>query len=225
MAKNEVAGAVHLADAGVTRGSGKRRRRSQGERSEEMRERVAHATFEVIAARGFSGLRTAAVAEQAGVSQGALLHHFETKDGLTLATVEYAFARASAKTEQIIEAGLAKGEDPIDLMLNDFRLYFFNDDFWVSLDITINASKDPELRGGIREIVPRYRLGVYRRWVDILSENGWSTTDAQEIVRMSAAITTGLGIRTLFDDVDAYLNPTLLKWRKMIADTWPRKKS
>lgn len=201
----------------------KRPRRSQGERSEEMRERVAHATFEVIAARGFSGLRTAAVAEQAGVSQGALLHHFETKHGLTLATVEYAFARASAKTEEIIEEGLAKGEDPLDLMLNDFRLYFFNDDFWVSLDITINASKDPELKDGIREIVPRYRLGVYRRWVGILSDNGWSTSDAEEIVRMSAALTTGLGIRTLFDDVDAYLSPTLQKWRQMVGDTWPRK--
>src|SRR3546814_10907927 len=96
-----------------------------------MRERVAHATFEVIAARGFSGLRTAAVAEQAGVSQGALLHHFETKNGLTLATVEFAFARASAKTEAIIAQGLAKGIDPIDMMLSDFRLFFFNDDFWV----------------------------------------------------------------------------------------------
>src|SRR3546814_20932685 len=76
-------------------------------------------------------------------------------------------------------------------MLNDFRLYFFNDDFWVSLDITINASKDPELKGGIREIVPRYRLGMYRRWVGILSEQGWSTADAEEIVRMSAGLTTG----------------------------------
>lgn len=43
-----------------------------------MRERVADAAFEVIAARGFSGLRTAAVAEQAGVSQGALLQTWGT---------------------------------------------------------------------------------------------------------------------------------------------------
>lgn len=200
----------------------KRPRRSQGERSEEMRERVAQATFDVIAARGYSAMRYAAVAEQAGVSQGALLHHFETKDVLTLATVEFAFARASGKTEEIIEAGLAKGEDPIGLMLKDFALYFFNDDFWVSLDITINASKDPELKGGIREIVPRYRLGVYRRWVGILSENGWSVADAEEIVRMSAALTTGLGIRTLFDDVDAYLDTTIAKWRSMVDATWPR---
>lgn len=188
-----------------------------------MRERVAHATFKVLAARGYSALRTAAVAEQAGVSQGALLHHFETKDGLTLATVEYAFARASKKTEEIIETGLARGEDPIDLMLGDFRLYFFNDDFWVSLDVTINASKIAELKEGIREIVPRYRLGVYRRWVGILTDHGWTQADAEEIVRMSAALTTGLGIRTLFDDVDAYLDATIAKWRAMIDATWPRK--
>lgn len=202
----------------------KRPRRSQGERSGEMRERLAQATFDIIAARGFSSLRTAAVAERAGVSQGALLHHFETKDGLTLATVEYAFAQASATTEEIIADGLAMGVDPIDLMLRDFRTYFFNDDFWVSLDITINASKDPALKEGIREIVPRYRLGVYRRWVGILSENGWSLADAEEIVRMSAALTTGLGIRTLFDDVDAYLDVTLAKWRDMVTATWPRSK-
>lgn len=189
-----------------------------------MRERLAKATFDIIAARGFSSLRTAAVAEQAGVSQGALLHHFETKDGLTLATVDYAFAQASAKTEAIIAEGLASGIDPIDLMLSDFRTYFFDDDFWVSLDITINASKDPALKEGIREIVPRYRLGVYRRWVGILSENGWSVADAEEIVRMSAALTTGLGIRTLFDDVDAYLDTTLAKWREMVRSTWPRAK-
>src|SRR3546814_13083692 len=80
----------------VPDGGVKRPRRSQGERSEELRERVAHATFEVIAARGFSGLRTAAVAEQAGVSPGATLHHSAPKHGLKPAPIENAFAPASA---------------------------------------------------------------------------------------------------------------------------------
>ncbi len=187
-----------------------------------MRARLARAAFEVIAERGHSALRTAAVAERAGVSQGAQVHHFATKDGLTLAAVEYAFARASARTEAVIAEGLAAGDDPIALMLHDFRLYFFSDDFWVSLDITINGSKTPALAEGIREIVPRYRLGVYARWVGILSRSGWAEADAHEIVRMSAALITGMGIRTLFDDVGAYLDTTLARWRDMIAATWPR---
>ena len=200
----------------------KRGRRTQNERSEEMRERLARAAFEVIAERGHSAYRTAAVAERAGVSQGAQVHHFATKDGLTLAAVEYAFAHASAKTEAVIAEGIAAGDDPIDLMLSDFRLYFFNDDFWVSLDITINGAKTPALKDGIREIVPRYRLAVYRRWVGILIDAGWAEADAHEIVRMSAALVTGLGIRTLFDDVGAYLDTTLTRWRNIVLATWPK---
>ena len=199
-----------------------RTRRSQVERSEEMRERLARAAFDVIAERGHSAYRTAAVAERAGVSQGAQVHHFATKDGLTLAAVDFAFAQASAKTEAIIAEGLAAGDDPLDLMISDFRLYFFNDDFWVSLDIAINGSKTPALKDGIREIVPRYRLGVYRRWVGILTDAGWAETHAHEIVRMSAALVTGLGIRTIFDDVTVYLDATLLRWKAMVLATWPR---
>lgn len=187
-----------------------------------MRELLARAAFEVIAERGHSAYRTAAVAERAGVSQGAQVHHFATKNGLTLAAVEYAFSQASERTEEIIAEGVAAGDDVIDLMLNDFRLYFFNDDFWVSLDITINASKTPALKEGIREIVPRYRLGVYRRWVDILIDAGWAEPDAHEIVRMSAALVTGMGIRTLFDEVAVYLDATLARWKAMIMKTWPK---
>lgn len=198
------------------------KRRSQVERSEEMRERLARAAFEVIAERGHSAYRTAAVATRAGVSQGAQVHHFATKDGLTLAAVEHAFAHASARTDEIIAEGLAAGDDVLDLMLSDFRLYFFNDDFWVSLDIAINGSKTPALQAGIREIVPRYRLGVYRRWVGILLDAGWNEADSHEIVRMSAALVTGMGIRTLFDDVNAYLDTTLARWKAMVLATWPK---
>src|SRR3546814_19806100 len=111
----------------VSDGGVKRQRRSQGERSEELRERVAHATFEVIAARGFSGLRTAAVAGQAGVSPGALLHHFETKNGLALATVDFAFPRPPAQPEAALTQGLAWGIDPGGLITYGLRHFFFTE--------------------------------------------------------------------------------------------------
>ena len=188
-----------------------------------MRIRLARAAFEVIAERGHSAYRTAAVADRAGVSQGAQVHHFATKDGLTLAAVDYAFAHATERTEEIIAEGIAAGDDPLDLMISDFRLYFFNDDFWVSLDIAINGAKTPALKDGIREIVPRYRLAVYRRWVGILVDAGWAESHAHEIVRMTAALVTGLGIRTIFDDVNAYLETTLARWKAMVLATWPQR--
>src|SRR5882672_10955866 len=79
------------AGAAAGAASPQRRRRSQVERSSEMRERLLEATARVLRERGFAGLRTEEVSEVAGVSRGAQLHHFPTKDSLVLATAEYIF--------------------------------------------------------------------------------------------------------------------------------------
>src|SRR6202453_459018 len=71
-----------------------RRRRTQAERSEETRTRILKAAANLIRKRGYARFRTAEVAEEAGLSRGAQLHHFPTKDSLVVATLEYVFEQA-----------------------------------------------------------------------------------------------------------------------------------
>ena len=52
------------------------RRRTQAERSEETRTRILKAAANLIRKRGYARFRTAEVAEEAGLSRGAQLHHF-----------------------------------------------------------------------------------------------------------------------------------------------------
>ena len=54
-----------------------------------MRARLMEATVELLVERGFSGTSTTLVSERAGVSRGAQLHHFPTKNDLVLAAVEH----------------------------------------------------------------------------------------------------------------------------------------
>lgn len=187
-----------------------------------MRARLAKAAYEVIAEGGHSRFRTAAVAERAGVSQGAQTHHFPNKDALTLAAIEYAFAAASNRTAAMVERGLAEGEDAIRLMIEDFKLFFMGDEFWVALDITIDESKHAELATAIRPIVNRYRRPVYDRWTEILARDGWSREDAVTMVRMTAALMAGFGMRTLWEDVESYLSGVLAEWRTMLERQFPR---
>ena len=56
------------------------RRRTQAERTEETRTRILKAASELIRRRGYARFRTADVAAEAGLSRGAQLHHFPTKD-------------------------------------------------------------------------------------------------------------------------------------------------
>src|SRR5262245_35337658 len=70
-------------------------RRTQAERTEATRRKILDAALSLLGRRGYAGLRTADVADAAGVSKGAQSHHFPSKDALVVAVVEHVFRRAS----------------------------------------------------------------------------------------------------------------------------------
>jgi len=218
------AGGLSLAPKKETKGGGTsipRQRRTQAERSEEMRARLAKAAFDVIADRGHSALRTAAVAARAGVSQGAQVHHFSTKERLTIAALEYAFAAANDASARRL-ASIGPGENPLPLLLEDLREFFTSDKYWVSLDIAIDGSKNANAASDIRSIVRRYRSPVYKRWAVALSQAGWSDECSEEIVRTASSLMAGVSMRSLWEDVEVYLDDFVAKAEQMLQSMWPR---
>ncbi|WP_158673889.1 TetR/AcrR family transcriptional regulator [Streptomyces klenkii] len=63
--------------------------RRQEERSAATRRALLDATVNCLAELGYTGTTSAAVAERAGLSRGAQLHHFGTRDQLVVAAVEH----------------------------------------------------------------------------------------------------------------------------------------
>jgi AcrR family transcriptional regulator len=191
-------------------------RRSNAERSEQMRARLAQAAYEVIAERGHSAFRTAAVVAHAGVSQGALLHHFPNKEAMTLAAIEYALQRANTASMARIAAAGSNAHTVLRIMAEDFREFFMGDRFWVSLDITMDAAKDTAITPAIRRIVDRERRPVYGEWVECLMRCGWDRHRAAEVVPMTAALISGYAIRTLWNDDDNALDVALDRWFRFV---------
>ncbi|UVO11358.1 TetR/AcrR family transcriptional regulator [Mycobacterium sp. SVM_VP21] len=64
-------------------------RRTQAERSAAMRTRLLDATIECLVSYGYSGTTTPRIAELAGVTRGAQIHHFRSKEDLVVAAVEH----------------------------------------------------------------------------------------------------------------------------------------
>ena len=196
------------------------KRRTQAERSEEMRAKLAKAAFEVIAERGHSAFRTAAVAARAGVSQGAQVHHFATKDGLTLAALDYALSEAfRASVRRLVS--IPPGTNPLPYLLSDLREFFLGKHYWVALDIAIDGSKNLALAGDIRQIARSYRGPVYAKWAQVLVDAGWGKNDAEEIVRMIASTLAGIGMRSLWENIEPYIEATIIRVEEMILATWP----
>ena len=72
-------------------------RRTNEERSAETRARLLEATTECLVELGYSNTTTTAIAERAGVSRGAQLHHYPTKAELVTAAVEHLCERLDAE--------------------------------------------------------------------------------------------------------------------------------
>jgi AcrR family transcriptional regulator len=90
------AGAKHAATPGPR---ARRPRRTQAERSAEATEKLLAAASACLTRYGYAATSITEIAEQAGMSRGALQHHFETKADLLFAV----FARFSASLVAALE--------------------------------------------------------------------------------------------------------------------------
>lgn len=187
-------------------------RRTQAERSEAMRARIAAAAFATAAAGGPSALRMRSVAEAAGISQGALLHHFPDKNALVLAAIGQALSTeedegALACTGTSTDPAVVLGE-----MLAEFRQFFFSDRFWVAISITLEVAKDSDFNPIVRETVTRLRQPVYAGWEQRLVASGWTAQAAARTVRSGASMMSGAAIRRFWAEPDDITDEVERQW-------------
>ena len=78
-----------------------RTRRSQAERTAETRARIMRAVVECIDERGFPRTTASEITRRAGVTWGAVQHHFGDKDGILAAVLEDSFNRFAARVGDV----------------------------------------------------------------------------------------------------------------------------
>ena len=180
-----------------------------------MRQRLSQAAFDVICEIGFANFRTSAVSKRAGVSQGAQLHHFPTKNSLAVAALEYAFQKSFETFQQNL-ATSAEGEELIDLILKDFADFYLSDYFMVALDILMGGGRNQELRDEITELSRKNRDTVERYWLERLVDDGWSLTMAEDVLALSHSLVRGFSTRALIREPGEKFTRLLNRWRTMV---------
>jgi AcrR family transcriptional regulator len=126
-------------------------RRSQAERSAATREALLDAAIECLIEHGYSRTTTAMVAERAGLSRGAHLHHFQTRDALVAAGAEHLIEKRKdflRTLEADLPAGRQGIERGLDLMFEGFSSPLYQ----VALDLWTDARTDEALRSQLVEV-------------------------------------------------------------------------
>lgn len=132
-----------------------KRKMRQEERSAAMRERLLDATVECLVRRGYGGTTTIEVAERAGVSRGAMLHHFPSRAELVGAAIDHLATRRIARF--VSEASEFPDDDTLpERILALLWAQFESDSFDAALELSIAARTDPELRALIAPLEARF---------------------------------------------------------------------
>ena len=119
-------------------------RRTQEQRSAETRARLLDATIECLVRYGYTGTTTPRVAEMAGVTRGAQVHHFGSKNDLVIAALQHLAAKRTAAVVGNV-ADLATTEDPIGEVLDLLWDLHQGPMFVAAVELWVAGRTDPAL--------------------------------------------------------------------------------
>lgn len=173
-------------------------RTPQAERTAAMRQRLMEATIDSLVELGWAGTSTTVVSQRAGVSRGAQLHHFPSKQTLVVAAVEHLTERrrhAMGDTvRQLPEEGRTRAV--LDVLAEQFT----SPVFFAALELWVAARTDAELLAAVAPLERRIGRETHSYAVELLGvdeERGRN----RALVQATLDLLRGLGLAgTLSDD-------------------------
>jgi AcrR family transcriptional regulator len=172
------------------------------------------ATVECLVERGWTGTTTVLVAERAGVSRGAQLHHFRTRGELVAAAVEYVGAQSVAEMLERAAALPATGSRTAAVV--EFIIDFYVSPlFTAALELWVAARTDPELKQLVVELEARLGRECHRIAVGLLAADE-SRPGVREAVQATLDLARGLALANLLTDDSKRRARIVRQWAHMM---------
>lgn len=136
------------------------RRRTQEERRQETIGKLLDATIEMLAERGYADTSTSKVAKRAGVSQGALFNHFDSRIAVIVAATERICQQHIDQFEQAATLADDIEGDLVAPLVEFVRTTSRSTRHAAWHEVMVAARTDDELRDGVRQPLHRFEQGL-----------------------------------------------------------------
>jgi AcrR family transcriptional regulator len=175
----------------------RRGKKTQSERSTDMRGRLLEATLECLAKHGYAGTSFSTIAQQAGVSRGALQHHYPEKNYIIAGALEIL-------SKRLLEDFLPEA---IEMPRGPNRIAFVLDRIWLATltgaitavtDIRMAARADIQLRSMLLPLEHGVRKRQYQLVADACGGALGATPGFSQRVDAVLATVRGLGMQLAY---------------------------
>jgi len=193
-----------------------KKRRTQAERSEAMRKRILDATLNCLASEGYAGTTVSRIIEVAGVSRGALMHHFDNKEALIAATAKMMVRRVYMQMGQAMGA-LRKSDDRLhDILYNVWKNVFNHSLYRALLELLLASQRDDELATTLQQVwtAGYITLGnAAEHYLEPIQEG----TDVRQIMVLAQWLLRGMALDHHLVEDPGLFDHFLRLWSNMLA--------
>ncbi len=131
----------------------------QARKSEATRNQIVTAAIRCIVESSYSNTTTMKIAEKAGLSRGAMLHHFPSKKDIVRAVVDYLHEKRLLAFRRSIKE-LPKGADRVKLAVRSYWEHVNHPLYVAIFELAVAARTDKELS----EILKPAQLAFDQEW-------------------------------------------------------------
>lgn len=171
--------------------------------------------------RGYNGLTTKEVAAQAGLSNGALMHYFESKAELVVAATAAVYdeclerARRLAHTQEALDK-------PVQNYMESARSVYFEWPFTAALEVMVIARTDPVLMERVRPVLESFWRERDLLWLQVFLRAGYAAEVAQLAMELTLNMVRGLGVHRLWNLREVEQDLLLQQWLAVAERQFPR---
>ncbi|MES2263669.1 MAG: TetR/AcrR family transcriptional regulator [Pseudomonadota bacterium] len=200
---------------GAQRDNPEGQRRSQVERSREARDRLLAAAIDVLIRKGYNGLTTKEVAGCAQMSNGALMHHFSSKEELVVAATSAVYQAAIARGQQVANTEAA-ARRPIEGFITDCLSIYFDWPFIAALEVIVVARTDMALMTRILPVMEAYRDTVNGIWLKVFERAGMTAAQANSVLNLTLNLVRGMAVNSLWRKDERLYKAQLEEWVELM---------
>ena len=186
-------------------------------RSAKMQQRILLSTLDCIHDLGFQNASTVEIAKRAGVSRGALLHHFPTKESLIASAVEHLLDQEIVDLRKIADAYSNQ-----ELSIDDFVDYlwerFSGRLFMITIDFLSSARTDETLRNAIIPISKKFHTSLNETWEQFFQYRKVPPKQVQDLLNTTLCLMRGMGVQTIIRSDEEYYNTMISGWKSILLN-------
>ncbi|ONI80618.1 TetR family transcriptional regulator [Saccharothrix sp. ALI-22-I] len=196
-----------------------RETRRQADRSRETRRKLMEATVDCLVERGWVGTTTTVVAERAGVSRGAQLHHFRTRGELVAAAVEHLGVESVLHLkERARQVNGSSSKNRITAVVELIADFYASDLFTAALELWVAARTDPDLKTVVVPLEVRLGRETHRLAVDLLNADE-TKPGVREAVQITMDLVRGLALANQLTDDTKRRKRIIRHWAQLLEDS------